>query len=221
MGYTHYFYSKLNKEQIISAMNDIEKIIQKGTENGYLEGGKIGNARSLEERRELPICDRERGVISFNGDVNLINSGNKRWWDSELNHESFALIPFSNDEDEFNFCKTARKPYDKLVVASLFRLGYLFPNDFHWASDGRLVQSISKDGNDFKVELSKDFMDGLGLVWNCFHQKTKTPFEELEKLLKPLEEFRSLDEDTQSNVFYEIFQKYINANIGLMTNYLD
>ena len=222
MGYTHYFYSKLNKEQIISAMNDIEKIIQNGTdEDGFLKGGKIGNARSLEEGRELPICDRERGVISFNGDVNLLNSRNKKWWDSELNHESFALIPFSNDEDEFNFCKTARKPYDKLVVASLFRLGYLFPDDFHWASDGRLIQSISKDGNDFKVELSKDFMDGLGLVWNTFHQKTKTPFDDLEKLLKPLEEFRSFDEEAQSNVLYAIFQKYINASVGLMTNYPD
>ena len=219
MGYTHYFYSKLNKEQIISVMNDIEKIIQKGTENGYLEGGKIGNARSLEERRELPIYDRERGVISFNGDVNL-NSGNKNWWDSELNHESFAIIPFANDEDEFNFCKTARKPYDKLVVASLFRLGYLFPDDFHWASDGRLIQSISKNG-DGEIELSQDFIQGLELVWNCFHQKTKTPFEELEKLLKPLEEFRSLDEDTQSNVLYAIFQKYINASVGLITNYPD
>ena len=220
MGYTHYFYSKLNKEQIISAMNDIEKIIDKGTDkDGFLEGGKIGNARSLEERRELPICDRERGVISFNGDVNL-NSGNKRWWDSELNHESFALIPFSNDEDEFNFCKTARKPYDKLVVASLFRLGYLFQDDFHWASDGRLIKSVLKNG-DGEVELSQDFIQGLELVWNTFHQKTKSPFDELEKLLKPLEEFRSFDEETQSNVLYAIFQKYINASVGLMTNYPD
>ena len=107
-----------------------------------------------------------------------------------------------------------------MVVASLFRLGYLFPDDFHWASDGRLIKSVSKNG-DGEVELSQDFIQGLGLVWNCFHQKTKTPFEELEKLLKSLEEFRSFDEETQSNVLYAIFQKYISANVGLMTNYPD
>lgn len=44
------------------------------------------------------------------------------------------------------------------------------------------------------------------MVWDWFGilsiKKTKTPFDELEKLLKPLEEFRLLDEETQSNVFY-------------------
>ena len=169
--------------------------------------GRLEICSLLKSGRGGTICNREKGVISFNGDVNL-ESGRKNWYDSELNHESFAVIPFANDEDEFNFCNTSRKPYDKLVVASLFRLGYLFPDDFHWGSDGRLIQSVSKNGNG-KIELSKDFIQGLELVWNSFHQKTKMPFDELEKLLKPLEEFRLLDEETQSNVFYEIFKNIL------------
>lgn len=218
MGYTHYFYSKLNKEQIISAMNDIEKIIQNGTdEDGRIEGGKIGNPASFDKKKEMPICDRKRGVINFNGDVNLA-SGVESYWNSELNHENLVVAPFTGGDDDFNFCKTARKPYDKLVVATLFHLGYLFPNDFHWSSDGNLIEEleIDEDGTDLDsgiyVELSDEFKEGFQLVWQTFHQESDSESIDeatIERLLMPLEEFRQLEEESRYAVITGIIQDWI------------
>lgn len=215
MGYTHYFYNKLNKEQITSAMNDIEQIIQNGTdEDGRIEGGKIGNPASFDKKKELPICDRENGVINFNGDVNL-ELGVEHYWNSELNHENLVVAPFTGD-DEFSFCKTARKPYDKLVVATLFHLGYLFPNSFHWASDGNLIEDIEidEDGDYLDsgvyVNLSDELKEGFQLVWQTFHQKLDVAIETtIGKLLMPLEEFKNLDEKFQEVVIERIIQEWI------------
>ena len=216
MGYTHYFYSKLNKEQITSAMNDIEKIIQNGTdEDGYLEGGKIGNPASFYKKKEMPICDRESGVINFNGDVNL-TSGFDHYCNSDLNHENFVVEPFTGGE--FNFCKTAGKPYDKLVVSTLFHLGYLFTDDFHWASDGNLIKDIEidEDGDHLDsgvyVNLSDELKDGFQLVWQIFHQESDIESIDettVEKLLMPLREFRDLDEEVRDTVITRIIQEWI------------
>ena len=47
-------------------------------------------------------------------------------------HEDMALSP----DGEFScFCKTARKPYDVVVVACLYMAELLIPG-FHWTSDG-------------------------------------------------------------------------------------
>ena len=218
MGYTHYFYSKLNKEQIISAMDDIEKIIQNGTdEDGRIEGGKIGNPASFDKKKDLPICDRKRGVINFNGDVNL-ELGVEHYWNSELNHENLVVAPFTGRDDDFNFCKTARKPYDKLVVATLFHLGYLFPDDFHWSSDGNLIEDIEIDedcidfGRGVYVELSDEFKEGFQLVWQTFHQESDSESIDeatIEKLLMPLEEFRQLEEESRYAVITGIIQDWI------------
>ena len=217
MGYTHYFYSKLNKEQITSAMDDIEKIIQNGTdEDGRIEGGKIGNPASFDKKKELPICDRENGVINFNGDVNL-ELGVEHYWNSELNHENLVVAPFTGD-DEFSFCKTARKPYDKLVVSTLFHLGYLFPNSFHWASDGNLIEDIEidEDGDYLDsgvyVNLSDELKEGFQLVWQTFHQESDIESIDettVEKLLMPLREFRELDEEVRDIVITRIIQEWI------------
>lgn len=140
MRYVHCFYSKLNKEQIISAINDIEKIIQNGTDkNDCIKGGKVGNLFSFDEDKELPICDRESGTISFNGGVNL-ELGMEHCQNSELNHDNFIIYPFTGDD--FDFCETAGKPYDKLVVATLFCLGYLFPQAFNWGSNGNFIEKL-------------------------------------------------------------------------------
>ena len=218
MGYTHYFYSKLNKEQITSAMDDIEKIIQNGTdEDGRIEGGKIGNPASFDKKKEMPICDRKRGVINFNGDVNL-EQGIDHYRNSELNHENLVVAPFTGRDDDFNFCKTARKPYDKLVVATLFHLGYLFPNDFHWSSDGNLIEDIEIDedcidfGRGVYVELSDEFKEGFQLVWQTFHQESDSESIDeatIKKLLMPLEEFRQLEEESRYAVIAGIIQDWI------------
>ena len=42
-----------------------------------------------------------------------------------MSHESFLLRV--NEKAGYNFCKTARKPYDLMVCISLLRLKYHFP----------------------------------------------------------------------------------------------
>lgn len=217
MRYVHCFYSKLNKEQIISAMNDIEKIIQNGTdENGCLKGGKVGNPFSFDENKEIPICDRESSTISFNGDVNL-ELGIERCRNSGFNYDSLIIAPF--DGDDFEFCETAGRPYDKLVVATLFRLGYLFPQAFNWESDGNFIEKlgieIDDDGtlleDNIHLELSNDLKAGFQLVWQTFHQKLDVAIETtIGKLLMPLEEFKNLDEKFQEVVIERIIQEWID-----------
>jgi len=51
----------------------------------------------------LPTFNNKK--ISFNGDAS-----------NDLDHETFSIEPEKND---WNFCKTARKPYDLLVCAVL------------------------------------------------------------------------------------------------------
>ena len=214
MGYTHYFYSKLNKEQIISSMDDIEKIIKNGTnENGFLVGGKVGNPSSFDEQKDIPICNRERGVINFNGDVNL-KLGVKYYWDSELNHENFVMSPFvpsSFNDEGFNFCKTACKPYDKLVVASLFHLGYLFPKDFHWSSDGNLIEGYEMDEDNIYIDLSDELKEGFQLVWQSFSENFEgNTYKALKKLFMPLESFKELEQEVQEAVLERVVEEWIN-----------
>ncbi len=57
-----------------------------------------------------PVFDSEQ--IWFNGDA-----------EQDLDHETFAL---TITPQTFNFCKTARKPYDLLVCASLLLYWHFF-----------------------------------------------------------------------------------------------
>jgi len=50
----------------------------------------------------------------------------------EESHETFFFSKVSN---EWEFCKTARKPYDKVVTSVLILAKYLFPN-MYLRSDG-------------------------------------------------------------------------------------
>ncbi len=61
-------------------------------------------------------------VIYFNGDES-----------KDLDHETF-YFPFTGEDFNFNFCKTARKPYDFMVCITLLSLknnvtGFSFSSD--------------------------------------------------------------------------------------------
>ena len=61
----------------------------------------------------------------------------KEWKDSianDLGHETFHLT--RKDSGNFNFCKTARKPYDLMVCAVLFLAKYHFKDKIKISSDG-------------------------------------------------------------------------------------
>lgn len=69
-------------------------------------------------------------------------------------HETFV---FSKKIDDFNFCKTQRKPYDELVCACLEFAKNIFKDDISVSSDGENLdeevrQKIKKIIRDKKIE---------------------------------------------------------------------
>lgn len=119
MGYTHYFYRKpeLDPEKYKKLVEDIKKIIAAG-------GVTIKNGMGEGE----PIINTE-GII-FNGDA-----------DQGHDHETLSLERVVSASDTragmvFEFCKTAHKPYDKVVTATLIAAKFHFGNDIKLSSDG-------------------------------------------------------------------------------------
>lgn len=106
MGYTHYWNFIEEPSR--------EKFIE------FAEGVKQLVATAQEAG--IAIADEEYGddKIVFNGVA-------------ENSHESFFV---SADGVDFNFCKTAQKPYDTAVTASLILAKKIFGNNFKVSSDG-------------------------------------------------------------------------------------
>jgi hypothetical protein len=129
MGYTHYFGIKKTKgdaEKIEKkyqyAIKQCTKVIQsyyntyKGTEyslSGFSAHAKIGRY----------------GGLHING------KGNNA-------HEDFCLREHFTQNKDFDFCKTAQKPYDKVVVACLIILKHYLKDNFEVNSDGDAIEWI-------------------------------------------------------------------------------
>lgn len=140
MGYTHYFtFNKPAKgsakkaEKLYQlAVKDCAKIIKAySTANGGLSGytahTKLG----------------EYGGIEVNGS-------------RENGCEPFVLLEHYRENEEFNFCKTNRLPYDLVVVACLValknRLGDLISidsdvNSLDWTAGFKLARRVLKRKN--------------------------------------------------------------------------
>lgn len=131
MGYTHYWSTESNF-----------------TDEEWTE--VCARARSVLQFTDIPVqweCDVEEPsevsneVIRFNG---VGDDG----------YETFMISPrkIGNTimEGLGSFCKTARKPYDEVVVAMLVMMSEVKP-DFNWCSDGE----------------PKEHMDGIKLYRNC------------------------------------------------------
>ena len=83
-------------------------------------------------------------TICFNGDAETNND--HETFRIDRNSEKQARAEGSKEELVFNFCKTARKPYDFFVCVSLLRLKHFFPEC-----------QISSDGNTSDWKPAKDF----------------------------------------------------------------
>lgn len=139
MGYTHYFTQKQDvpMDQWATLKTQLSEVFQKLPAHSDSSGG--GYAAS-----PLVICDGDGtkliktakdlfkgyeaaavgNCICFNGDE---RQGH------DLGHETFYL---SREGQGFNFCKTARKPYDWLVMACILLAHKHCPNCWAFASDG-------------------------------------------------------------------------------------
>ncbi|KAK6515544.1 hypothetical protein TWF506_007875 [Arthrobotrys conoides] len=111
MGYTHYWNGIISSKTSSLLLKDITHLL---TTTPIKIRGPLGTGQ--------PIITPEQ--ISLNGEA-----------EGEGSHESLRL---SIDKDiPFNFCKTARKPYDTVVCAILLRcLYYNPPPAFEVSSDG-------------------------------------------------------------------------------------
>jgi hypothetical protein len=123
MGYTHYWSFKQSprgqaektEQSYLKAVKDCHKVIiayskANGGLSGYSAHTKLG----------------KYGGIKVNG------SGDNA-------HEDFSLREHysQNLEESFNFCKTAEKPYDVVVVACLIVLAYRLKGLVNVSSNGR------------------------------------------------------------------------------------
>ncbi len=122
MGYTHYF--KQNKpvtdEQWAAFTKDAKVAL-----------------KAIKKRGIVLISNDESGVIINNERINL--NGDE---ENGLDHETFYM---TKDYPRFNFCKTARKPYDLAVCSLLLLANEHMPGHHDIGSDG--------DSDDWKEAL--------------------------------------------------------------------
>jgi len=113
MGYTHYYrVQNVPNEAYVSIRKDFETLIPKFTAQNIPLAGWDGKG-------EMTVNDEE---IRFNG---VENDG----------HETMAL---GVDTEGFNFCKTARKPYDLAVTSLLIIASQHLGDLIEVSSDGDL-----------------------------------------------------------------------------------
>ena len=124
MGYTHYWYFAQGTDQGLynEALDDVREIVKASTDSYNLCNG-------LGERNTEPELLPAPGV-AFNGC-------------EEESHETFYLSCEPNGREFeynpgwlFNFCKTASKEYDTVVVACLCTLKDVLGDSVRVSSDG-------------------------------------------------------------------------------------
>jgi len=129
MGYTHYWDYEPDK------IDDLEEV-----RNQF----DWGVTRILQALREIEL-GREDGDCIIKGGFGvgkpMINES-QVWFNGNANkgmdHETFA-IKWCDNATKWNFCKTARKPYDLLVCVALLAFNEAFanyPGVFSYSSDG-------------------------------------------------------------------------------------
>lgn len=128
MGYTHYWTFEPNKVQNTEdlrkrfkrASRYVKRFVEFMNENKsdvYKICGGMGEGK--------PIINESE--VWFNGDAS-----------QGLDHETFSLHwnrPTYHGKWN-DFCKTARKPYDIVVCFTLLLFAEIFPEAFHFSSDG-------------------------------------------------------------------------------------
>ena len=123
MGYTHYWIAKKSSDEkwneFTAACQKLHKRLPKTTDTagGYHKEDPLQIASG--NGKGKPVFD---GImVDFNG----------RDGEKDLGHETFSV---TKHNDGWDFCKTARKPYDLLVVAVLIAAWQIL--DYRFASDG-------------------------------------------------------------------------------------
>lgn len=118
MGYTHYWEftpkdgAKYIETQYQKALIACQKIARRAKRDGYKLSGYTAHT-----------------AIGAYGGLNINGKGDD-------GHETFTLREHYNQNDGSDWCKTAQKPYDDVVVACLATLKYYLKNNIRVDSDG-------------------------------------------------------------------------------------
>ena len=114
MGYTHYFTIKagVTPEMYKAFSDEAHEILRTAEINDIQLADAWGE--------ELSAWQADSDAVSFNGF-------------GDDSHETFYVAP---DSVGFNFCKTAEKPYDEVVVACLIAMGRAYGDLVEISSDG-------------------------------------------------------------------------------------
>jgi len=164
MGYTHYwnFSGKVapkdierGAEKFARASEIIKTCLAKVTAKGVKIGDALG--RSLK-----PIINDTE--VLFNGYL-------------DKSCETFYI---SLDRGGWDFCKTAREPYDLLVCLSLLAFKYAFGDDFKYTSDG-----ITKE--DYENRESNEYWKRTGYVPKGVEQEWQAAYDMWDEVKAELE----------------------------------
>lgn len=174
MGYTHYWTQRrsFTKEEWATILNDIGAILKYAQHDGGVplaDGmGKLGTSP------QLTATD-----IRFNG---VDNGG-----ENDFSHETFYIErkirkpDYPGRQRGFDFCKTAEKPYDPVVVACLCYLSTITRKDDPETGEpiiGTEAYEVSSDGR------GGDWLSGLDLARKALPAKANLldlPMEVMER----------------------------------------
>jgi hypothetical protein len=119
LGFTHYFeivnkkgMTQVNEMKYSKAILDCQRIVR----HYYKENGGLSGYTA-------------HSPIGAYGGLKVNGKGNDA-------HEDFTMREHFAENEGFNFCKTARKPYDMVVVACLAVLAHRLGDAFKVSSDG-------------------------------------------------------------------------------------
>lgn len=122
MGYTHYWRFKKTKSMALE------------NERRYQRAIKKINIIAQFYQNSVPKGSDERlsGYTAYTSKYGGIHVNGSRGND----HEDFCLREHFSENRDFEFCKTARKPYDVVVVAALIVLSHYLKHFIEVSSDG-------------------------------------------------------------------------------------
>lgn len=128
MGYTHYWNNGTELSQ--ATWNLFVADAKKLSENLPATTDTAGGCYS-EDQLKLNGCMVSKEPV-FNDNEIRFNGGSDD--DMDLGHETFLIKRAGMDS--FEFCKTARKPYDLMVTACLLLYSHYFGDETDVSSDG-------------------------------------------------------------------------------------
>lgn len=139
MGYTHYWNFKKNpkdckdgSKKFAKAVELLKKCLKKVPTEIEVENYDWKNNTTSTIKAPFVLKGGNgEGKPKFTDELVCFNGDASMGYDYETCY--FAL---NNDEYEFDFCKTARQPYDVAVCLTLLCFKDAFGDDFSYSSDG-------------------------------------------------------------------------------------